>query len=81
MKKPVTKPRRLHKPIEIVALLSKGGPLTVRELAERTGRDPNDVRKTMRILEEFELVRFDGWAARDPSAGIYGQLPAKWAWV
>ena len=49
---------------ELLATIAETPPSSVNELAERTGRAPSNLSRTLRTMERYGLVRFEAGAGR-----------------
>jgi predicted transcriptional regulator len=48
----------------LLALIAETNPASMNELAERTGRAPSNLSRTLRTMERYGLVRFEKGAGR-----------------
>lgn len=56
---------------ELLALIAATKPSSMNELAEKTGRAPSNLSRTLRTMERFGLVRFEKGAGKPgPLASI-----------
>src|SRR5688572_14300385 len=49
---------------ELLALIAATKPSSMNELAEKTGRAPSNLSRTLRTMERFGLVRFEKGAGK-----------------
>lgn len=67
-----------RKTVEMIAELKRSKRATATEIAERCDVASANVMNTLRLLEEYGLVRFAGWGERRANGGHF---PATWEWV